>query len=317
MDNNNNENVKNNQNNLNIQMPRTPGSIVNKDSERERKSTDPGNNPSGSDKGNFNDITATRTYDPSFWNKGNISNLSFLIMLIWGILIRRFSNIDTSIKDWRYYSQEIFFAFGLFGFSGGVTNWLAIKMLFDKVPFLYGSGVIPNKFKEIKEGFSSMLMGTFFDSKFLRTYLHQKIGEIISSIDYENFFRNLLDSNEINSLIDEQIQIFFETRSEAVYLQMMQITPDQLKTAIKPFAIGLAVDLAPQAKNLFNPTKLISFGKLQKEIENLINAKLQEMTPEMVKAMIEDIIRNHLGWLIVWGNIFGGIIGIASFFAGY
>ena len=40
---------------------------------------------------------------------------------------------------------------GLFGFSGGITNWLAVKMLFDEIPGIYGSGVIPKRFKEIRE----------------------------------------------------------------------------------------------------------------------------------------------------------------------
>ena len=39
----------------------------------------------------------------------------------------------------------------MFGFSGGITNWLAIKMLFDRVPFLIGSGVITKQFKEIRQ----------------------------------------------------------------------------------------------------------------------------------------------------------------------
>ncbi|MDH5582206.1 MAG: hypothetical protein OEY33_09905, partial [Bdellovibrionales bacterium] len=37
---------------------------------------------------------------------------------------------------------------GFFALSGSITNWLAIHMLFEKVPFLYGSGVIPNRFEE-------------------------------------------------------------------------------------------------------------------------------------------------------------------------
>lgn len=31
-------------------------------------------------------------------------------------------------------------AIGVFALSGAVTNWIAIHMLFEKVPFLYGSG---------------------------------------------------------------------------------------------------------------------------------------------------------------------------------
>lgn len=40
---------------------------------------------------------------------------------------------------------------GLFSFAGGMTNWLAVKMLFDRIPGLIGSGVIPNRFREIRQ----------------------------------------------------------------------------------------------------------------------------------------------------------------------
>jgi len=39
---------------------------------------------------------------------------------------------------------------GVFALSGSITNLLAIHMLFDKVPFLYGSGVILDRFEDIK-----------------------------------------------------------------------------------------------------------------------------------------------------------------------
>ncbi|MCB0092495.1 MAG: hypothetical protein KDE54_31625, partial [Caldilineaceae bacterium] len=51
---------------------------------------------------------------------------------------------------------------GLFALSGGVTNWLAIYMLFEKVPFLYGSGVIPNQFEEFKAGIKRLIVQEFF-----------------------------------------------------------------------------------------------------------------------------------------------------------
>ena len=38
-----------------------------------------------------------------------------------------------------------------FALSGGITNWIAIHMLFEKIPF-YGSGVIPKRFEEFKTG---------------------------------------------------------------------------------------------------------------------------------------------------------------------
>ena len=59
------------------------------------------------------------------------------------------------------------FAFGLFGFAGGITNWLAVKMLFDEVPGLIGSGVIPKRFEEIRRAVKKTIMKTFFDKKFI------------------------------------------------------------------------------------------------------------------------------------------------------
>ena len=52
-------------------------------------------------------------------------------------------------------STQILFMTGLFALSGSITNWLAIHMLFEKVPLLYGSGIIPNKFEEFKMGIKS------------------------------------------------------------------------------------------------------------------------------------------------------------------
>jgi len=53
------------------------------------------------------------------------------------------------------YVPDLFYAdlirnIGLFAFSGAVTNWLAIHMLFERIPGLYGSGVIPNRFEDLK-----------------------------------------------------------------------------------------------------------------------------------------------------------------------
>lgn len=40
-------------------------------------------------------------------------------------------------------AAKFLLALGLFGFAGGVTNWLAVKMLFDRVPFLCVNVVAP------------------------------------------------------------------------------------------------------------------------------------------------------------------------------
>jgi len=34
----------------------------------------------------------------------------------------------------------------------------------------------------------------------------------------------------------------------------------------------------------------------------------------MVKEIIERMIQEHLGWLVVWGGVFGGLIGLVTTF---
>ena len=47
-------------------------------------------------------------------------------------------------------------------------------------------------------------------------------------------------------------------------------------------------------------------------IEKMVDARLDELTPRMVKEIVQDFIKEHLGWLVVWGGVFGAIIGVFS-----
>jgi len=58
--------------------------------------------------------------------------------------------------------SELIKTIGFFALSGALTNWIAIYMLFEKVPFLYGSGIIPNRFEEFKDSIKELMMQQFF-----------------------------------------------------------------------------------------------------------------------------------------------------------
>ena len=77
-------------------------------------------------------------------NKPIVSNFLALAVLL-------FSFIDTPISDYC-------FSVGMFALSGGITNWLAIHMLFEKIPFIMGSGVIEIQFKEFKKGIRQLIL---------------------------------------------------------------------------------------------------------------------------------------------------------------
>ena len=54
---------------------------------------------------------------------------------------------------------------------------------------------------------------------------------------------------------------------------------------------------------------------LTSKIEVVIDKRLSELTPQMVKKIVQDIIETHLGWLVVWGGVFGGLLGAVFGFA--
>ena len=95
--------------------------------------------------------------------------------------------------------KEYFLSVGFFALSGGLTNWIAIYMLFEKVPFLYGSGVIPNHFEEFKSGIRNLIMTEFFTKQNLDRFLSNSsslpeinINKAIDTVDYNSVFDSLI-----------------------------------------------------------------------------------------------------------------------------
>ena len=82
---------------------------------------------------------------------------------------------------------------GLFALSGAITNQLAIHMLFEKVPLLYGSGVIPAKFKAFKESIKALMMQEFFTKEQLEYFFKKEerkidLTPIIQETDFSPAF---------------------------------------------------------------------------------------------------------------------------------
>ncbi|MEE2753827.1 MAG: DUF445 domain-containing protein, partial [Candidatus Latescibacterota bacterium] len=74
---------------------------------------------------------------------------------------------------------------GLFATSGAITNWLAVHMLFEKVPLLYGSGVIPNRFEEFKAAIHNLIMGQFFTMENVAGFFEAQTEEIARAFNPE------------------------------------------------------------------------------------------------------------------------------------
>ena len=87
--------------------------------------------------------------------------------------------ISLLISAGGYFSpvhSDLIFITGMFALSGGITNWLAIHMLFEKVPLLYGSGVIPNRFEDFKGAIKSLIVDQFFTREHIEKFFEQNGG---------------------------------------------------------------------------------------------------------------------------------------------
>ena len=189
---------------------------------------------------------------------------------------------------------------GLFALSGGVTNWLAIHMLFEKVPFFYGSGVIPSRFEEFKLGIKQLVMNEFFTPENIETFIEQQskafTTDIKDKIDFDRVFYGLVEAIEGSSMGSMLGMLggrkALEPLKEPVTIKLQEIIMEMKST--ESLAIG--------DKNL---TSSLLF-----RVEQIIDQRLDELTPVQVKNIIQAMIRKHLGWLVVWGGAVGGFIGL-------
>ncbi|WP_300180746.1 DUF445 family protein [uncultured Aliivibrio sp.] len=229
-------------------------------------------------------------------NKSMVTNLISLLLLAVG-----------------YHTQQnTLYYIGLFAFSGALTNWLAIHMLFEKVPGLYGSGVIPARFEEFKASIKHLMMEQFFTKSNVDKFLSKEMASatninlepVIEKIDLSPAFDSLVEvimNSQFGGMLammggQEAIDPLREPFIEKMKISITEISQqEQFKQALK--------------EELEAPEMM---DDIQVTIEEIIDQRLNELTPKLVKEMVQDMIKKHLGWLVVWGGIFGGMIGLLS-----
>lgn len=228
-------------------------------------------------------------------NKSLGTTLTGVLLILIGFAPIPFSN---SIKT-----------MGLYAFSGAITNWLAIHMLFEKVPFLYGSGIVTERFEEFKVGIKELVMNQFFTEENLKKFLSGgstsliNIEEeaLIGSIDFDKIF-NKLKLAILESQFGGMLNMFGGE-------QALEPLKPQFEQKFKEIIIELLED----EKFLASFTsKASSNSSLLENVSNIVELRLEELTPGMVKEIIQGMIQKHLGWLVVWGGVFGALIGLIS-----
>lgn len=230
-------------------------------------------------------------------NRSDITNIITILIMAYG-----YSN-----------NNNIIFMVGLFAFSGAITNTLAIHMLFEKVPFLYGSGVIENKFKEFKISIKNLLMEQFFTKERLSNFFQDEINSAKTNINFEKILENTDFTLAFNSLKESIMQSPF---GGMIAMFGGESAIDGLKDSFieKLQASIIVISKTETFQNTLNETlKNKDFtDDVYKKLSTIVDSRLEELTPLMVKEIVQNLIKEHMFWLVVWGAVFGGLIGFVG-----
>ncbi len=229
-------------------------------------------------------------------NKSFITNLLALLVAVAGYFLP------------DPYHTPVFYM-GLFALSGALTNALAVHMLFEKVPFLYGSGVISQNFESFKRSIKELMMNEFFTPQNMQRFLEQEekrldLESVIDKTDFAPAF-DALSKTVMESSFGSMLGMFGGAKAIEGLRAPFE---EKMRSAVKEIAKSEAFQN--------NLNEALSGSSLSQDInikiESAITARMDELDPTMVKEIVQRIIAEHLGWLVVWGGVFGGIIGLIS-----
>jgi uncharacterized membrane protein YheB (UPF0754 family) len=206
---------------------------------------------------------------------------------------------------------------GFFALSGAITNWLAVHMLFEKVPLLYGSGVVPNHFEDFKSGIHNLIMGQFFTLENMQKFLADTSEEvslnidahaIADGIDYDRAF-SAVTSMILESSFGGMLNMFGGTSVLQGFRKPFEAKLHGI--IVEEISQGGIAQMLQESVNSGNDDMAVS---VKRKVDTIVASRLEELTPSMVKEIVQQMIAKHLGWLVVWGGVFGGLIGLVMSF---
>jgi uncharacterized membrane protein YheB (UPF0754 family) len=207
------------------------------------------------------------------------------------------------------YPQNIVFQIlgfaSLFALSGAITNWLAVYMLFEKVPFVIGSGVIPNQFEGFKSSIRKIILENFFKK--------ENFQIVKSSAINFDWRKKILAKIDITDLFDTMTKDFINSDQGGI-INMLG-GKNFLEKFKKPFEV-VASKKINDFLGKIDLEKVFSqkndYQIFLEKVTKMLDQELSHLTPAKIKKIVSDIIKKHLSWLVVWGGLFGFLLGLAS-----
>jgi uncharacterized membrane protein YheB (UPF0754 family) len=235
------------------------------------------------------------------------------------------------------------------GFIGGITNKIAITMLFERKWFLPGSGVLLKKHKEIVRSLARTVSKHLVNSETLEAEMKKiltplntgKAEAVINSVidEFRDDVREYLRSQEVHDEIREALRTklgflgkFLNVTRIKEYDNMADAIAGELLLRIETLRVsremilrimqkvGTLEDFLFRQNNEFvqrhyrtdRSVAQLFFDNL--DIQRMVTDKLETYAPSRIRDIIEENIRSHLLWLEIFGVLLGMLFAGAIYF---
>jgi uncharacterized membrane protein YheB (UPF0754 family) len=152
-----------------------------------------------------------------------------------------------------------------------------------------------------------MIMQQFFNVENLARFFDENKTEFVN-------FDEIIDEVDLTPAFDGFVEVILSSQFGGM-LNMFG-GPKVLESFREPFLEKLKIEVKGiahgetfQAAVLHKMRAAMDTTLIHEKVSRIIELRLDELTPVMVKNIVAEMIRKHLGWLVVWGAVFGGLIG--------
>jgi uncharacterized membrane-anchored protein YjiN (DUF445 family) len=229
--------------------------------------------------------------------------------------------------NFNQHAGEVIRMAGEASLIGGLCDYIALKMLFERKWYLPNSGVLPRNRARIIQGIGNAvenewLTPDMIHRKLVEYDLVTKIGHLDRIVEE---LRRLLEFGPLLRMVERllvnfegKIRDFAQNLPDLVSKfshdpEFLQYIEDEIHR------IGAKLQTADSIERKYVlewVEKLLNSaaGATRGEISRLVVENLSRKTDEQIRVQIESKTRTHLEWIRVNGSLFGALFGLCAAF---